>query len=261
MEVGGEEAVAAAAAAAAGAAAAAARSESTVTSMPPLPADRRSPEKEEVEKMEEVSGEKSEQEQALPSPRGVGGFVAREIGRLEAEARLGLGGDLSESELEEITLKDDGLALGDLESVYDDPMSVRDQTPPLSLGRSALEQAPAAAAAAETAPEKSSGFSLRNAFSMFLGKKGSGSGTYSDHADRRDDSAAGSSCGETMGEAQNAFYIDGVPEVLSADRKPVVGEMEGGGGEEVTVCSPLGSSLDRLPGLVLPTPDDGESLF
>ncbi|CAM9194081.1 unnamed protein product [Laminaria digitata] len=137
-------------------------------------------------------------------------------------------------------------------------MSVRGQTPPLSLGRSALEQAPAAAAKPEPAPEKPSGFSLRNAFSMFLGKKGGGSGTYSDYADKKEDSAAGSSCGEVMGDAPNAFYQEqGVPEVLLAYGERAVGAKEGEGGEEVTVASPLGSSLDRLPGLVLPTPEDG----
>ena len=276
VEVGDDAVVAAAAAAAAGASAAA-RSRSTVASMPPLPAARPSPAKvEEVEEIEEeekeeVGGQSAGQKQSLLSPRDGGGrgrqgFVAREVGRLEAEARLGLEHEPPESELGGKTAvsKDNGLSLGDLESIFADPMPVKDQTPPLSLGRSPLEQAPAtAAAAAETSPEKPSGFSLRNAFSAFLGmKKGSGSGTCSDSTDRKEDSAAGSSCGEAIGDAPNAFNNDGgVRDAPSEYGERAVAEKEGEGDEEMAVGSPLRSSLDELPGLVLPTPEDGESLF
>eukprot|EP00904_Undaria_pinnatifida_P004672 jgi/Undpi1/14205/HiC_scaffold_9.g03854.m1 len=197
------------------------------------------------------------QERALVSPGEGARWSGSESCRAPTAGTLvvGVRARILQYEEKNASIRDNGLAsLGDLESVHDDPMSMREQTPPLSLGRPDLATPAAAAdvapaseptAVVDATPARSSGFSLRNAFSLFLGKKGGVSGSSSEN---KDDSAAESECDEAMGDAPSAFFHDG---------ERALGEAGSDDAEDLTAVSPMGSSLDDLPGLVLPTPEDG----
>ena len=261
VKVGDEEAVAAAAAAAAGAAAAAAAAEGAAANAAATATARSASMPKEKAEVEEVGVERAGQERALVSPGEGARWSGSESCRAPTAGTLvvGVRARILQYEEKNASIRDNGLAsLGDLESVHDDPMSMREQTPPLSLGRPDLATPAAAAdvapaseptAVVDATPARSSGFSLRNAFSLFLGKKGGVSGSSSEN---KDDSAAESECDEAMGDAPSAFFHDG---------ERALGEAGSDDAEDLTAVSPMGSSLDDLPGLVLPTPEDGEPLL